>query len=57
MTAFEPLAARMRPATIQEFVGQEDLTGPGKPLREATEHKVLHSMIYGVQQVLENLPW
>jgi putative ATPase len=45
MTAFKPLAARMRPVTIQEFIGQEHLTGPGKPLREAIEHKVLHSMI------------
>src|SRR5687768_2827776 len=32
-----PLAARMRPATLDEFVGQEHLLGPGKPLRESIE--------------------
>src|SRR5437868_15145383 len=29
----QPLAARMRPATIEEFVGQEHFFGPGKLLR------------------------
>src|SRR2546422_11406141 len=28
----EPLAARMRPTTLDEFLGQEHLLGPGKPL-------------------------
>ena len=28
-----PLADRMRPRTLDEFVGQEQLVGPGKPLR------------------------
>jgi len=27
-----PLADRMRPATLEEFLGQEDVIGPGKPL-------------------------
>src|SRR5262249_39544053 len=31
----EPLAARMRPRTLEEFVGQEKLLGPGKPLGES----------------------
>jgi putative ATPase len=35
----------MRPETIADFIGQSHLTGPGKPFREAIEHKVLHSMI------------
>src|SRR5215211_3597621 len=41
-----PLAARMRPATLDEFVGQEHLLGPGKPLREAIERGVPGSMIF-----------
>ncbi len=32
-----PLAARLRPRTLEEFVGQEHLVGPGKPLRRAVE--------------------
>ena len=41
-----PLAARMRPATLEEFVGQEHLLGPGKPLRDAIERGVPGSMIF-----------
>ncbi len=33
-----PLAARMRPRTLDEFVGQTHLVGPGQPLRRAVEH-------------------
>src|SRR5580692_8155589 len=40
-----PLAERMRPRTIEEFVGQQDLLGPGKPLRLAIERDELGSMI------------
>lgn len=43
--SFEPLAARMRPQTLDQFVGQAHLIGPGKPLRQAVERKVLHSMV------------
>ena len=32
-----PLAARMRPRTLDEFVGQEDIAGPGRLLRRAIE--------------------
>lgn len=42
---FQPLAARMRPATLDEYVGQNHLVGPGKPLRRAVEQSQLHSMI------------
>ncbi|MEX0603880.1 MAG: replication-associated recombination protein A [Marinobacter sp.] len=42
---FQPLAARMRPATLDEYVGQGHLVGPGKPLRRAVEQSQLHSMI------------
>jgi putative ATPase len=43
---FQPLAARMRPLTIDEFVGQVHLLAPQKPLRRALEQGVLHSMIF-----------
>lgn len=42
---FEPLAARMRPRSLDEYVGQAHLVGPGKPLRQAVEQGQLHSMI------------
>jgi putative ATPase len=41
-----PLAARMRPVTIDEFVGQEHLLGAGKPLRDAIERGTPGSMIF-----------
>jgi replication-associated recombination protein RarA len=37
----EPLAARLRPKNLDEFVGQEHLVGEGKPLRVAIEASVL----------------
>jgi putative ATPase len=40
-----PLAARMRPRTLDEFVGQEHLLGPGKALRIALERGLGGSMI------------
>jgi putative ATPase len=40
-----PLAERMRPATFDEFVGQEDVLAPGKPLRQAIERDRLQSII------------
>ena len=44
--ASQPLAARMRPRTLDQFVGQEHLLAPGKPLREAVERGVPGSMIF-----------
>jgi len=41
----QPLAARLRPQKIEDFVGQEHLLGSGKPLRLAVEKGILHSMI------------
>ena len=40
-----PLADRMRPATLDEFVGQSHLVGPGRLLRELIEGRELHSLI------------
>ncbi len=41
----EPLASKIRPKTLDEFVGQEHLTGMKKPLRVAIEKKELFSFI------------
>jgi putative ATPase len=41
----EPLAARMRPRSLDEFVGQEQIVGPGRALRRAIESDRLPSMI------------
>jgi putative ATPase len=40
-----PLAARMRPRTLDEFIGQEEIVGPGKLLRRAIESDRLFSSI------------
>ena len=42
---YQPLATRMRPKCLQEFMGQTHLLGEGKPLRYAIEKGLLHSMI------------
>ena len=42
----QPLAARMRPRTLDEVVGQRHLLAPGKPLREAIEKGTVGSMIF-----------
>src|SRR5437764_14595630 len=41
-----PLADRMRPRTLDEFVGQEHLIGPGKPLRAQIERDDIGSLIF-----------
>ena len=41
-----PLADRMRPSTLDEFIGQRHLLAEGKPLRRAIESGRLHSMIF-----------
>jgi putative ATPase len=43
--ADRPLAERMRPRTLDEFVGQDALLGPGKPLRTQIERDEIGSMI------------
>ena len=40
-----PLAARMRPRTLDEYIGQQDIIGPGKLLRRAIEADRLFSSI------------
>ena len=42
----EPLAARLRPDSLDEYVGQEHLVGPGKILRRLIESDQISSMIF-----------
>ena len=42
----QPLAARMRPRDLSEYVGQEHLLGPGKVLRRLIENDQISSMIF-----------
>ncbi len=44
--ANQPLAERMRPRTLDEFIGQQKLLGPGKPLRLQIESDNLGSMLF-----------
>lgn len=45
-TDYRPLADRMRPATIDSYIGQEHILGDNKPLRLAIEQGRLHSMVF-----------
>ena len=42
----QPLAARMRPRTLDEYVGQQHLLAPGMPLRESIERGNVSSMVF-----------
>ena len=44
-SASRPLADRMRPTSLDEFVGQEHLLGEDGPLRQLAERGVVHSMV------------
>ena len=41
-----PLAEKVRPLSMDEFLGQDHLTSKGKPLREIIEKEMLHSMVF-----------
>lgn len=43
--AFQPLAARVRPTDLADYFGQQHVLAKGRPLREALDAGVLHSMI------------
>ena len=45
-TILEPLAARLRPQNLEEYVGQTHLLGPGKVLRRLIESDQISSMIF-----------
>jgi putative ATPase len=43
---YRPLADRMRPQSLSDFIGQEHILGDGKTLRQAIENQTLHSMVF-----------
>lgn len=43
---FQPLAERMRPGTLDDFVGQKHLIGEGKPIRQMIENNDIVSMVF-----------
>lgn len=45
-TIAQPLAARLRANTLDDYVGQQHILAEGKPLREALQQGTLHSMIF-----------
>ena len=44
-TAYEPLASRMRPQSLDDYLGQDHLFAEGKPLRRQLEQGSIHSLI------------
>lgn len=44
--AYRPLADRVRPASFEQYIGQEHILSEGKPLRTAIENERLHSMVF-----------
>lgn len=52
-----PLAARMRPETLDEFVGQAQLLAPGRPLRRMIEADAVPSMIFWGPRAWERRRW
>jgi putative ATPase len=42
----QPLASRMRPRTIAEYIGQSHLLGPGRALQQVVDKNAIHSMIF-----------
>lgn len=53
----QPLAARLRPRTLEEYVGQTHLLGPGKVLRRLIESDQISSIFSGARRVWERRPW
>jgi len=43
---YRPLADRMRPQSLSDYIGQEHILGEGKTLRQAIENQTLHSMVF-----------
>ncbi|MDY6891038.1 MAG: replication-associated recombination protein A [Pseudomonadota bacterium] len=44
-SGYQPLAARVRPRTLEQYAGQSHLLATGKPLRQALDQGLIHSMI------------
>ena len=43
---YRPLADRMRPSTLADYIGQDHIIGQGKTLTQAIENQTLHSMVF-----------
>lgn len=53
----EPLASKIRPKNLKEFVGQEHLTGKDKPIAIAIEKNIFFPLFSGVRRELEKQLW
>jgi putative ATPase len=45
-TTYMPLAARLRPQTLNDYIGQQHLLAEGRPLRDVSDKGQLHSMVF-----------
>lgn len=52
-----PLAERMRPHELSDYVGQSHILSAGKPLQIALTSGRLHSMIFGARREREKPRW
>lgn len=52
-----PLADRMRPRNLDEFIGQDHIVGPGRLLRRAIETDSLQSSIFLARRAAAKPPW
>ena len=52
-----PLAARMRPRTLDEYIGQDEIVGKGRLLRRAIEGDQLSSLIFYGRLEAAKLHW
>ena len=43
---YQPLADRMRPQSLDDYVGQDHIIGSGRSLTQAIENQSLHSMVF-----------
>ena len=53
----EPLANRLRPESLEEYVGQQQLVAPGRVLRRLIDADQIPSMIFWARQALGKPPW
>lgn len=53
----KPLPLRMRPADLEQFVGQEHILGPGKLLRKAIEADQIGSLILYTRRAAARQRW
>ena len=54
--ASQPLAARLRPRDLSEYIGQKHLLGEGKILRRLIEADTISSMIFSLKKVSLSVP-